>query len=70
MTNPIAAYEAATTREEAKAAFDALVEQIMWEFDQDDDYTDEDCEGMDFVSAAEKALNDRGIEITHTSEWA
>ena len=57
----IAAYEAATTREEAVEAFDALVQWIADDKDLPND--------TDFESGAEKALNDRGIEITHNTEW-
>jgi hypothetical protein len=55
--NAIAAYEAATTREEAAEAFDALVQWVADDADLDDD--------ADFESAAEKALNDRGIARKH-----
>jgi hypothetical protein len=57
MTNAIAAYEAATTREEAQEAFDALVECIAADLELPND--------ADFVSGAEKALNDRGIARKH-----
>ena len=54
----IAAYEAAATREEAAEAFEALVQWVA------DDLEDD----ADFESAAAKILNDRGIEIAHNSE--
>ena len=55
--NAIDAYEAATTREQALEAFNALVEWVA---------SDEDLPGdADFCSGAEKALTDRGIELKH-----
>ena len=53
----IAAYEAATDAEEARAAFDYIVEHIAADEDLSDD--------ADFESGAEKALSDRGIAIKH-----
>ena len=53
----IEAYKAATTREEALEAFEALVEWVADDEDLPDD--------ADFWSGAEKALTDRGIEIKH-----
>ena len=56
----IEAYAAAATQEEACQAFDCLVEQIASDESLPDD--------ADFVPGAEKALSDRGVKITHTSE--
>ena len=55
--NAIDAYEAATTREQALEAFNALVEWVASDEDLPDD--------ADFESGAEKALTDRGIELKH-----
>ena len=57
----IEAYKSAKTREEAIEAFEALTEIVAADPDLPDD--------ADFEAGAEKALNDRGIELTHNSEW-
>ena len=65
----IEAYKNAKTFEEALELFEGMMQNIAAEFEESGDYTEKELEELDYESAAEKILNDFGVEPRHYRDY-